>query len=52
MVRVVDQKIPRVGVNQRPAEKAALLENLVSFFFLRAIKLPLASQPEKGDEQK
>jgi hypothetical protein len=51
VARVVDEKIPRIGENERAAEKAALLENLVPFFLLGAIELPLSGQPEKGDEQ-
>jgi len=46
---VVDEEIPRIHENERAAEKAALLENLVPFSSC-AHRIPLAGQPEKGDE--
>ena len=51
MAGMVNEKIPRVGEDERAAKKAALLEDLVPFFLLRAIEFPLPGQSETGDEK-
>jgi hypothetical protein len=42
-----NQKVPGIRKDQRAAEEAALLENLVSLFLLRAIELPLSDQTQQ-----